>query len=254
MFTKAIVRKPTPEIINGLTTSNLGPPDYELALVQHGKYVEALIKCGLEIMTLGPDSRYPDSTFIEDTAVVCKKFGLITRPGAVTRRGEILEVESVLHRFYKTVEFIIRPGALEGGDVMQVGDHFYIGISQRTNEEGADQLIRLAEKHGMSGEKVPLKSFLHLKSGLAYLDSSTLVITGEFKKSKIFDKYKTIKIPEAESYAANCLWINGTVLVAEGFPKTLKLIKAKGFKTEILDVSEFRKLDGGLSCLSLRLP
>ena len=99
MFTKAIVRKPAPEIISGLTSVDLGAPDYDKALEQHSQYVEALIGCGLEIMMLGPDSRYPDSTFIEDTAVVCKKFGLITRPGAVTRRGETLEVEAVLHRF-----------------------------------------------------------------------------------------------------------------------------------------------------------
>ena len=253
MYTKAIVRKPTPEIISGLTSVDLGVPDYDLALKQHSRYVETLIRLGLEIMTLGPDSRYPDSTFIEDTAVVCDKFGLVTRPGAVTRRGEILEVEAVLHRFYNAVSYIVRPGTLEGGDVMQVGNHFYIGLSDRTNNEGADQLIAIAEKHGMSGEKIPLKSFLHLKSGIAYLGKDTVIVAGELTKNKIFDKFKKIIIPEKEQYAANCLWINDIVLVAEGYPETLKMIEDGGFETEVLDVSEFRKIDGGLSCLSLRL-
>lgn len=253
MFSKAIVRKPTPEMIHGLTSANLGQPDFDRAIEQHDLYVEALISLDLEIMTLGPDSRYPDSTFVEDTAIICEHFGLITRPGAVTRRGEVLEIEYMLHRLYKDLEYIYSPGTLDGGDVMLAGDHFFIGLSDRTNKNGAEQFIQIAEKYGMSGTKVPLENLLHLKSGVSYLENNYMIMVANLKKSNFFERFNQIKIPDEEAYAANCLWINGTVLVAEGFPETKALIESVGIKTIALDMSEFRKLDGGLSCLSLRV-
>jgi dimethylargininase len=159
----------------------------------------------------------------------------------------------VLHRFYKDLEYIYSPGSLDGGDVMLVGDHFFIGLSERTNKNGADQFIQIAEKHGMSGTKIPLENLLHLKSGVSYLENNYMVMVTSLKKSNIFERFNQIRIPDEEAYAANCLWINGTVLVAEGFPETKALIESVGFKTIALDMSEFRKLDGGLSCLSLRV-
>jgi dimethylargininase len=133
-----------------------------------------------------------------------------------------------------------------------VGNHFYIGNSERTNREGADQLIRILEKQGMTGSVVPLKEMLHLKSGLSYLEENRLLISGEFINQPTFDGFQKIEVGPDESYAANSLWINSKVLVPAGFPKTLKKIEQAGYKTIVLDVSEFQKLDGGLSCLSLR--
>ena len=252
MFKNAIVRKPCPEIIEGLTSASLGKPDYNKALDQHKKYVDALRSCGLDVKILEADSRFPDSVFVEDVALCTSGCAIVTNPGAPSRNGEKLEMEAVLQSFYKHIEAIEAPGTLDAGDVMMVGKHFYIGISQRTNAPGADQLIGILEKYGMTGSAVPLYEMLHLKSGLSYLEQNKLLISGEFIHHPAFENFQKIEVDPDEGYAANSLWVNSTVLVPEGFPKTREKIEQAGYRTKVLDVSEFRKLDGGLSCLSLR--
>ena len=252
MFKNAIVRKPCPEIIEGLTSVSLGLPDYNKALNQHEKYVDELIACGLEVKILEADSRFPDSVFVEDVALCTSECAIITNPGAPSRNGEKLEMNTVLQSFYKHIESINAPGTLDAGDVMMVGKHFYIGISERTNIQGADHLVRILKRYGMTGSAVPLYEMLHLKSGLSYLEQNHLLISGEFIKHPAFQGFQKIEVDPDESYAANSLWVNSTVLVPAGFPKTRKKIEQAGYKTKVLDVSEFRKLDGGLSCLSLR--
>jgi dimethylargininase len=252
MFTKAIVRKPGRSLINGLTTADLGIPDYEKAINQHAAYVKALKSCGLEVLELPPDENYPDSTFVEDVALLTPLCAVITNPGAPSRKGEILSMKEVLKGYYKDIEEIRSPGTIEAGDIMMVGSHFYIGLSNRTNSAGADQMINILNKYGMTGSTVKLAKVLHLKTGLAYLEINNLVACGEFLSSPEFKKFNIIEIPEEESYAANCVWINNNVLVPEGYPVTKRRIMAAGYNVIDVDVSEFRKLDGGLSCLSLR--
>lgn len=251
-FTKAIVRPPGPSLVRGLTTANLEQPDYHRALVQHAAYVRALERCGLEVIVLEPDDDFPDSTFVEDTALLTAKCAIIMRPGAPLRRGETRTMAPVLNEYYAHVEQVKPSGTAEGGDIMNVGNHYYIGISQRTNLEGARQIVEILESHGMTGSTIPLDNLLHLKSAVAYLEDNRLVVAGELRGRSEFSEYAQIPIDATECYAANCLWINSTVLVAAGFPKTRQTIEAQGFKTVVLDMSEFRKLDGGLSCLSLR--
>ena len=135
---------------------------------------------------------------------------------------------------------------------MMVGNHFYIGLSQRTNLLGAQQLIAILYKYGQTGSTVLLEQVLHLKSGVSYIENNNLLVTGEFIYKPEFQKFNQIIVDEDESYAANSLWINGNVLVPKEFPKTKQKIEQLGYKTIEVDVSEFRKLDGGLSCLSLR--
>ncbi len=252
MFKNAIVRKPCPEMIHGLSSASLGVPDYELALEQHTAYVEALRKCGLQVTILEPDSGFPDSCFVEDVALCTSRFTVQCNPGASSRKGEQIKMEPVLRGFFDSIEQIIAPGTLEAGDVMMTGDHFYIGVSERTNPEGAGQLIRILQKYGMSGEMIPLNEMLHLKSGLSYLENENLLAFGEFLQHPAFSHFNIIEVDKTEGYAANSLWINGTVLVPKEFPDTLTKIQAVGLSTLEVDVSEFRKLDGGLSCLSLR--
>ena len=252
MFTKAIVRRPCRNLVNGLTTANLGKPDYNLALIQHQKYIKALIECGLEVTVLEPDEDYPDSTFVEDTAILTSDCAIITNPGVFTRNGEIISMSSVLKNFYTNIEFIKTPGTLEAGDVMMVGKHFYIGLSERTNKNGADQLIGILERYGFTGSTLTLQNVLHLKSGVSYLENNNLLTIAGFIKKQELQKYNFILVDDDESYAANSLWINDKVLVPQGFPKTKGKIEKAGYKTLEIDVSEFRKLDGGLSCLSLR--
>ncbi len=252
LFTNAIVRLPAPSLRDGLTSSNLGKPDYRMALGQHIKYTETLKELGLNVKVLPENDLYPDSTFIEDVALCTPSFAVITTPGAFSRRGETDNMRQVLSEYFNIIEEITLPGTLESGDIMMAGDHFYIGISQRTNNEGADQMIKILENHGMTGSKIYLKKMLHLKSGASYLENNTMLVCGEFTENKEFEKYNRIVVSEDDSYAANSLWINGKVLVPDGFPGTKKKIEEAGYETITLDVSEFRKLDGGLSCLSLR--
>lgn len=252
IFSKAIVRKPCQEMANGLTTAELGKPDYKKALKQHSRYVEVLKECGLEVTVLESDSEYPDSTFIEDVALCTPKCAVITNPGASSRNGEKRGIKPVLKSFYTIIEEIVHPGTLDAGDVMMVDNHFYIGISARTNHDGAGQLLNILRKYDMTGSKVPLKEMLHLKTGLSYLEKNTLLISGEFVNNPEFEKFSAIVVDKNEQYAANSLWINGNVLVPKGFTETKNKIEKAGYKTIEVDVSEFRKLDGGLSCLSLR--
>jgi dimethylargininase len=239
-------------MVLGITSASLGKPDFQKALLQHQRYAEALERCGLQLVILTGDARYPDSTFIEDIALCTPVCAFITNPGAESRKGETAGIRDVLVRFYQHIEEIVSPGTLEAGDVMMVGTHFYIGISERTNQAGAGQLIKGLEQHGLSGSVVPLKEVLHLKTGVSYLEENNLLVCGEFIHFPGFERFKQIVVPAQEAYAANSLWINGTVLVPEGFPETRRRIEYAGYPVIGLDVSEFQKLDGGLSCLSLR--
>ena len=241
-------------MIYGLTSSSPanGKPDYRRALEQHQAYVNMLRNCGLEVRVLEADPRFPDSVFVEDVALCTTEGAILTNPGAPSRNGEKLEMKLILESHYKRIDSIEPPGTLDAGDVMMVGKHVYIGISQRTNNAGALQLIRILEDYGMSASTVPLYKMLHLKSGLSYLEQNHLLISGEFIDHPSFKDFHKIEVPPEESYAANSLWINSTVLVPAGYPLTLGKIEQAGYRTRVLDVSEFQKLDGGLSCLSLR--
>ena len=252
MFTKAIIRIPSKSMINGLSSADLGLPNYELALEQHKEYEYALLMCGLDVITLEADENFPDSTFVEDVALCTPHCAIITRPGAESRRDEIAEMKEVLKDEYDKIEEIQAPGTIEAGDIMMVANHYYIGISARTNEEGAKQMIAILEKYGMTGSVVSLEKVLHLKTGLAYLENNFLVACGEFLEKEEFKKFKILEIEEAESYAANCIWVNDTVIIPKGFPKAKQVIEKTAYEIIELDMSEFQKLDGGLSCLSLR--
>ncbi len=252
MFTNALVRTPGKSLINGISTSKLGLPDYGLALNQHRAYIKALEECGLKVTILPPLENYPDSTFIEDVALLTPKCAIITNPGAQSRKGETAGMREILSSFYNDVEVVQDPGTVEGGDIMMVGSHFYIGISDRTNGAGAQQVIGFLKKYGLSGSTIALKEVLHLKTALSYLENDNLVACGEMLNKEEFIDYNILPIGEDESYAANCIWVNGAVLVAKGFPYSQKTIRGAGYPIIEVDVSEFRKLDGGLSCLSLR--
>lgn len=251
-FKHIIARTPCHALVQGLTSSNLGKPVYEKALEQHHRYIEALQTCDVDILILPPDEKFPDSVFVEDPVLCTPKCAIITRPGAETRREETKIIEPAIHRYYDIVERIEAPGTVEAGDIMMVGTHFYIGESARTNAEGARQMIAILEKHGMTGSVVKLEKVLHLKTGLAYLENNNLLAAGEFITKPEFQKFNIIEIPEEESYAANCIWVNGRVIMPSGYPNTRDKIAKLGYQVIEVDTSEYRKIDGGVSCMSLR--
>jgi dimethylargininase len=255
LLTRAIVRPPSANFSDGLTTVDLGKPDYSTAVKQHAAYCEALKSCGLTLTILPPDDRHPDSTFVEDTAVLMPDCAIITRPGAQTRRGEVPAVEKELLKSFEGLGLIQAPGTLDGGDVCEAGSHFFIGVSARTNEAGAQQLADILWAYDYTSDIVDvrnLKNILHLKSGLAYLGDEQLVVTEELAGCEPLRGYELIKIDRGEEYAANCVRVNGNVLIAAGFPSFTKQLKERGHRTISIEMSEFQKMDGGLSCLSLR--
>ncbi len=248
----AIVRRPCFNLIKGLSTSNLGKPDYDLALIQHDQYIDALKSNGLEVIILPADNNYPDSTFIEDVAILTPNCAIIANPAEPSRKGEIEEIPSILGKFYSNIEYIHSPGTLEGGDVLKIGFHYYVGISRRTNRSGARQLIKILEKYKVTSSLIEIGNILHLKSIMAYLDSNNLVVAENHAEHEELRKFNLVKINEAENYATNCILINGKVIMAAGFSQANKAICDLGYQTIELNLSEFRKIDGGASCLSLR--
>lgn len=254
-FSRAIVRTPAENFAAGLTTANLGAPTYEIALIQHRAYCQALQACGLELTVLSPDPQYPDSTFVEDAAIVTPRCAILTLPGAESRRGEVTGVRQVLSSFYDRFYTITPPGTLDGGDICEADGHFFIGLSERTNQAGARQLAGFLEREGYTTTIVPvtgIPGLLHLKSGLAYLGEGNLVAIEALADSPFFQGYRIVPVSPEEAYAANCVRVNDRVLVAKGFPDLLRAIQDLGFATIELEMSEFQKMDGGLSCLSLR--
>jgi dimethylargininase len=253
MFTEAIVRIPGRNFAEGVTTAQLGVPRFELVLAQHARYCEALRSCGLRVTTLEADLDHPDSTFVEDTAVVTPRGAMLTRPGVRSREGEVAAMRPILRRFFPTLNEIGAPGTLDGGDICEAGNHFFLGVSQRTNEEGARQLGAHLAGEGYTSEVVDVRgiqSILHFKSGVSYVGENTLVVIEEM--AGMFSGYERIVVAREENYAANCVRVNDRVLVAAGYPRLVEELRERGFFPLELDTSEFQKMDGGLSCLSLR--
>jgi dimethylargininase len=255
LFTHAIVRLPGSNFDAGLTTVDFGRPDLDLVLQQHRRYCEALIECGLELTILNADPRFPDSTFVEDTAILTAHGAILTRPGAATREGEVDAIRPAILAFFLSPLNIEAPGTVDGGDICEAENHFFIGLSHRTNEEGARQLAAHLNRFGYSSSTVAVRhmnTILHLKSGISYIGNNTMVVMEEMAADQAFRAFNLIPVCDEETYAANCVRVNHRVLVASGFPRFTAELRANGFNPLELDMSEFQKMDGGLSCLSLR--
>lgn len=250
-FKHAVVRKPGPNFGDGLTTSDLGPTDFNLMIAQHEAYVRALKQAGLSITVLEPEFDFPDAHFVEDTAVVTPHVAVIANPGAPARQGEEKTVEPVLAA-HRPISRIESPGTLDGGDVLMVGSSFFIGISERTNPSGAEQLGSVLERFGCTWTAVDVGKGLHLKSDVNHAGGDTLLLTEAFSRIEAFAGYEQIVLDPRETYAGNSLWVNDHLLVPKGYPDTLAKLEKLGLPIQVLDVSEVRKMDGGLTCLSLR--
>jgi len=251
MINHAITRLPGENFADGVTTANLGRPSYSLILQQHHAYRQALLSLGLDVIVLPAEPAYPDAYFVEDPAIITPKIAVSTCPGASSRQGEEITLEPFLE-YYRPLVHIHPPGTVDGGDVLVVENHYFIGLSERTNNEGAAQLATLLAEAGHTSETVPVAVGLHLKSGVNYVGNDTLLITKNLADYPAFAKYKRIILNVDEEYAANTLWVNDTLLTPKGFPKTHASLAHLGMRLIELDVSEVQKMDGGLTCMSLR--
>ena len=255
MFKRAIVRPPGPNFADGLTSAALGQPSFTKALDQHRAYCSALEQCGLSLTRLEPDERFPDSTFVEDTAVLTPGGAVFTRPGAQSREGEVEAIREAVEGFFPARRRIVSPGTLDGGDICEAGKTYFIGISDRTNEAGARQLADVLTREGYACVTVDIRGvpgILHLKSGIGYLGEGRLLCIPSLAAREEFRGLEIVPVPEGEEYAANCVRVNDKVLMAAGFPRTRDALNRLGYRVMALEMSEYRKMDGGLSCLSLR--
>ncbi|PID65497.1 MAG: N(G),N(G)-dimethylarginine dimethylaminohydrolase [Gammaproteobacteria bacterium] len=255
-FKHTIVRRPGRSLANGITSApELGSPVYEAAIKQHDNYIEVLKTCGVDVTVLAANEDFPDSCFVEDNTLCTPNAAIISRPGAATRQKEVQlpDLRQALDKFYDNIEEIKSPGTIEPGDIAMVGNHYLIGLSDRTNKEGASQMIALLEKYGMSGEMVEMRDMLHFKTGMSYLENNIVLVLDTFAGNPVFERFDTVIVPSDEAYAANSIWINDTVITPAGYPKVKAKLEALGkYRVVECDTSEFRKVDGGLSCLSLR--
>lgn len=255
MLTHALLRLPGESLAQGLSRAHEGPPDLDRAHEQHQRYCEALAQAGLSLTVLPADPRYPDGCFVEDTALVTPRGAIVTRPGAESRRGEVAMIAAALAGLFGELRRIEPPGTVDAGDVCDAEGLFLIGLSARTNEAGAAQLADHLGSLGYRSEILDIRAapaLLHLKSGLACLGDGRLLVTSDVPRIDALRPFELVEVPDEERYAANALRVNDRVLVAAGYPATRERIERLGYEVVPLEMSEFRKLDGGLSCLSLR--
>jgi dimethylargininase len=225
------------------------PADAMLAARQHAGYVAAVADAGWEIREVPPADDLPDSAFVEDTVVVCGDLAVLTRPGAVERRAELAGTEEVVRALGLDVARIEEPGTLDGGDVLSVGTTLYVGRGGRTNAEGIRQLRRLATPRGFSVVPVPLHRVLHLKSAVTALPDGTVIAADP----SVLDTspFPTMRTVPEEAGSHVILLGDGTVLMAASAPKSAELFDDLGFDVLTVDISEFEKLEGCVTCLSV---
>lgn len=253
-FTHAITRRPAASITRGLRAIDTGTPDLAVMQAHHAAYVATLQETGATVVQLPPLEAYPDSVFVEDTALCLPAGAVLMRPGAASRLGEAAEMGPPLRAFYSEVLEIGGPDSfIEGGDILVTEREILVGRSARTNAAGIAELTRLVAPWGHPVREVATPAgVLHFKTDCSLLDTGTILATRRLSASGCFAGYRVIDVPDGEEAAANAIRFNDFVLMPAGFPKTRDSLTAAGFTVREIGNSECAKLDGGMSCLSLR--
>jgi dimethylargininase len=247
----AITRRPSPLLESGERTHiGRAPIDLARALAQHDAYRAALTSCGLDGQRLDDADAFPDGVFIEDTAIVLDEIALLARPGAESRRPEIRGIEAAL-RPYRAIERIVAPATLDGGDVVVVGKRIAVGRSARTNEDGIKALAAIAGSFGYTVSAVGMHGCLHLKSGCTALPDGRLLVNRAWIETSDLAGFGLVDVPSAEPWGGDVAIANETVIAAAAYHETLALIEREGFQVKAVDLSEFAKAEGGVTCLSL---
>jgi len=252
-FSHAITRRPGHSVTGGLRAFNTGTPDLGLMLAHHRDYVAALKSTGATVIELDPLDAYPDAVFVEDTALCLQQGAVIMRPGAPSRAGETDEMAPHLTRLYGTIRPIGDPGHIEGGDILTTGREILVGRSARTDAAGIKALSAAVADWGYTVREVLTPpEILHFKTDCSLLDSNTILATERLDATGCFKGYTVIHTAAGEEAAANAIRFNDIVLLPAGFTQTAAKLRAAGFSVTEIGNSECAKLDGGMSCLSLR--
>ena len=253
-FTHAITRRPAASITRGLRAVDTGNPDLALMQAHHDSYVATLRETEATVIELPPLEAYPDSVFVEDTALCLPQGAVVMRPGAPSRLGEAAEMAPHLRALYGEVVGITGAESfIEGGDILVTEREILVGRSARTNAAGIAELTRLVAPWGHKLREVHTPAgVLHFKTDCSLLDVDTILSTTRLSASGCFDGYRVIDVAEGEEAAANTIRFNDLVLMPAGFPRTRDAILAAGYTVREIGNSECAKLDGGMSCLSLR--
>ena len=252
-FTHAICRKPAATIVDGLRAVDTGAPSLDLFQRHHADYVAALESTGAEVTVLDALDDYPDSVFIEDAALCLREGAVIMRPGAPSRLGESAVLAPEISNFYDDVVSIDGPGFIEGGDILTTESEILVGLSVRTDTAGVDELERLVARWGYKVRLVQTPAdVLHFKTDCSLLDEETILATRRLSASGCFEGYKVIHTADGEEACANAIRFNELVIMPSGFPQTAQILDEAGYAVRQVGNSEAAKLDGGMSCLSLR--
>lgn len=224
--------------------------DYELALRQHAAYREALRQCGAEVMVLDVNRTMPDCVFVEDTAIVLRELAVMMSPGAESRRAEPAGIEPALRQF-REIKRIKRPATIDGGDVVVAGHMLYVGESPRTNADGIRALRETIAPFGYSVTSVPVRGCLHLKTACSALPDGRFLVNADWIDASPLPKTQLVGVPADEAWAGDVLVIGNRIILSDAFPRTAELLDGLGFGTLPVAVSEFAKVEGGVTCLSL---
>jgi dimethylargininase len=247
----ALTHVVSPNINNcELTFMNRKPIDYQLATQQHENYCSLFRACGAEVVKLSESLAHPDCCFTEDTAIVVDELGIICSMGVSSRRGEISAVEKELAK-YRPIAHINLPAMIEGGDVLQIGKKIFVGISKRTNAQGIEEVTKLLKPKGYEVIPVHVKGSLHLTTAASVIDDETFLLNPLWVDTGPFKNFNLLYSPEDEPWGANTFRVGDTICAEASFPKTIELLRKHHGRVETLDISEFRKAEAGLSCLSL---
>jgi len=252
-FVHAITRKPAASITDGLRAIDTGSPDLARMLAAHDAYVATLRDTGAEVIELPALPAYPDSVFVEDTALCLAQGAILMRPGAPTRAGEVAQIAPALRDIYTDVREIKGPGTIEGGDILVTAREILVGLSDRTDQAGVDALAALVSDWGYHVRTILIPpDVLHFKTDCSLLDQDTILSTQRLAASGCFADYNVIYTAPDEEAAANAIRFNQFVIMAAGFPNTAKRLRDSGYEVREIDNTQCAKLDGGMSCLSLR--
>jgi dimethylargininase len=249
----ALTHVPSPNMERcELTHVARAPIDHALALRQHADYCRALRACGAEVRTLDVNRDLPDCTFVEDAAVVLDEVAILTRMGTESRRAEAAGIEPELRK-YRPVQRVEGPATLEGGDVLRVGRTLLVGLSSRTNEAGADALQALAGPHGYAVTRVPVHGCLHFKTACTALDDERLLVNPDWLDVRALRGFAIVRVPPEEPWGANVARVGASLCLAASQVRTAEMVRGLGFDVRAIDLSEFAKAEGGVTCLSILL-